>query len=760
MRIRPVALRAVAFLIAHATIALAQGSGLSIEGPPAPEAPAVIARDEQGRISVRAVRVQTPVDVDGVLSEAVYETTPSMTGFIQSEPRPGAPATEQTEVWLLFDGINIYVSARCWDSDPSTIVSNELRRDNNNIFNGNDIISVIFDSFYDRRNGFMLTTNPSAGRSEGQTTNERQYNGDWNPVWRVRTARFDQGWTVEISIPFKSIRYGSAPGQLWGFNVMRVKRSKTEISFLRAMPPARGQQGIQQTSMAATVVGLEAPGAGRTLDFKPFVTSNVTSDLRALEPTRNIFGRDAGLDAKYTLTDGLSGDLTVRTDFAQVEADEQQINLTRFSLFFPEKRDFFLENQGVFAFGGVPNSGNNAGLGDAPIMFYSRRIGLNQGRVVPLQVGGRVTGQAGRYGLGMLNIQTGDDGLAGRPATTPSTNFSVARLRRDILRKSSIGLLATRRSVSQTGEGASTLVGVDSALSFYDNFIISSYWARTDSEGVRDDNTSYRSHLDYNGDRYGVQLERLAIGDNFNPEMGFARRDNMRRNFAQARFSPRLRGSRSIRKLWSTGFLTYITGGDGRLESRDQSVELAIDFLNNDRLAFTYSDIYELLRVPFRIAPTVIVPVGGYPFNNFKLNYNMGQQRPIGANITLEHGRFYSGEKTTLSVARGRIRVTGRMSAEPTYTINRVTLAEGAFTTHLAGGRFTYTMTPLMFTSTLLQYSSVTNAVAVNARLRWEYQPGSELFVVYNEERNTLTPGFPGLNNRAFIIKVNRLFRF
>jgi hypothetical protein len=257
-----------------------------------------------------------------------------------------------------------------------------------------------------------------------------------------------------------------------------------------------------------------------------------------------------------------------------------------------------------------------------------------------------------------------------------------------------------------------------------------------------------------------VQLERLAIGDNFNPEMGFARRDNMRRSFAQFRFSPRLRRSRTIRKLWSTGTLTYITGGDGRLESRDQTVEMAVDFLNNDRLALSYSEVYELLRLPFRISPTVTLPVGGYPFNNLRLNYNMGQQRSIGGNITLEHGRFYSGEKTTLSVARGRVRVTGRMSAEPTYTINRVSLAEGAFTTHLAGGRFTYTMTPLMFTSTLVQYSSATNSVSLNARLRWEYQPGSELFVVYNEDRNTLTTSFPGLNNRAFIVKVNRLFRF
>ena len=213
-----------------------------------------------------------------------------------------------------------------------------------------------FDTFYDRRNGIVFTINPSGGRQDGQLTSERQYAGDWNPIWTVKTGRFEQGWTLEMMLPFKSIRYGSAPDQLWGFNVLRVKRSTTEISFLSRVPPARGQQGLQQVSMAATVVGLELPKSGRPLDIKPYVTSNMTSDLRAATPTHNVVGRDAGLDVKYALTQGLTGDLTVRTDFAQVEADEQQVNLTRFSLFFPEKRDFFLENQGTFAFGGIANA--------------------------------------------------------------------------------------------------------------------------------------------------------------------------------------------------------------------------------------------------------------------------------------------------------------------------------------------------------------------------------------------------------------------
>ncbi|MEQ1758933.1 MAG: DUF5916 domain-containing protein [Vicinamibacterales bacterium] len=750
---------ATILLLAGATHAAGQAVAPAFDGPAAPMAPAVLARDSQGRVTVRAVRLASPLTIDGTLSEPTYEVTESMGGFIQNEPSPGAPATERTEVWLFFDGDNVYISARCWDSDPSSIVSTELRRDNNTIFNGNDIIAIALDTFHDGRNSLLFTINPSGGRQDGQVTNERQYNGDWNPIWRVQTARFDQGWTLEMALPFKSIRYGGAPGQLWGLNVMRVKRSKVEVSFLSQVPPARGQQAVQQVSMAATVTGLELPTSARPLDLKPYVTSSLTSDLRATRPSHNVIGSDVGLDAKYALTKGVTGDLTVRTDFAQVEADEQQVNLTRFSLFFPEKREFFLENQGMFGFGGVSSSGQNAGQSDAPILFYSRRIGLNQGRVVPLEVGGRVTGQAGGFGIGLLSIQTGDDSADGRPATTPSTNFSVVRLKKDVLRRSSIGVIATNRTVLQTGQGANRAYGVDGSFSFFQNLLINTYWARTDTDGLRGDARSYRAQLDYTADRYTVQAERLAIGDHFNPEIGFVRRDNMRRNYGVFKFTPRV-SSPSIRKLSYGASLAYVTGGDGLLETREQNGEFGIDFLNNDKLYVSVSNLFDLLRRPFAIGPGVTLPSGGYAYRNVKVNYNMSQGHAVGANITFDRGSFYNGDKTSLSIARGRVRVSSRMSAEPTYSVNRVSLDQGRFTTHQAGARLTYTMTPLMFTSALVQYSSSQNTVSVNARLRWEYQPGSELFIVYNEERDTLARSFPDAMNRALIVKVNKLFRF
>jgi hypothetical protein len=576
-------------------------------------------------------------------------------------------------------------------------------------------------------------------------------------VWQLRTGRFEGGWTLEAALPFKSLRYRPGSTQVWGFNAMRVKRSKNEISTLSPVPPSRGQQGVEQPAFAATLVGLEAPAGGRTFDVKPYVTSSVASNLRA--PAASHDGRfDGGFDAKLIVTENVTADLTYRTDFAQVEADQQQINLTRYSLFFPEKREVFLENQGVFSFGGVASGSPAAGASDAPILFYSRRIGLEGNREVPIDGGGRVTGRAGAYSFGVLSMQAGSDDAAG----TRATNFAVARLKRDVLRRSSLGLILTNRSVDALGGGANRAYGVDGTFAFFDNLKINTYWARTQSErrpaaGASD--RSYRAQLEYTGDRYGVQLERLAIGEAFNPEVGFVRRDDMARDFALFRFSPRpARGSR-VRKFVYQGSVDYIENGAGQLETRQLAGEFAIEFHNADRASIAYTDSFEYFPTPSRIGP-VTLPAGGYAFETVRLGYNLGQQRTFSANLTAEFGPFYNGHKTTLSVARGRVPVTSQLSVEPTYSLNRVELHEGRFTTHLAGSRVTYAMTPLMFASALVQYNSGTGTVATNARLRWEYRPGSELFLVYNEERNTLIRGFPPLNDRALIVKVNRLFRF
>jgi len=748
-----------------APVAPSASLALYVDAPPAPVAPDVIRRDSEGRATVRAVRVSQPMRIDGALDEALYRDVPSISDFIQVEPASGEPATERTEAWIAFDEDNVYVSFKVWDSQMETLIATEMRRDSTNSWQGNDLVSFIFDTFYDRRSSFTFTMNPLGGRSDGTMVNDRQYSSDWNPVWEMKPGRFDGGWTVEAAIPFKSLRYRPGTAQLWGFNAMRVKRAKNEISTLTRVPPARGQSGFQQAQFAASLVGIEAPRAGANIDIKPYAISSLTTNELATPRVLNHPEAEAGLDLKYGVTQGLVADLTVNTDFAQVEADEQQVNLTRFSLFFPEKRDFFLENQGTFSFGGVSinSAGGNFGGGfiggggnDAPIMFYSRRIGLNEGQEVPLNVGGRLTGRAGKYSVGLLNIQTGEE----RQTGARDTNFSVIRLKRDVLRRSSVGVLFTNRTVSTVGTGGNRSYGVDGTFAFYENLQINTYWARTETEGLsRQDDTSYRGQLDYSGDRYTVQLERLKIGDNFNPEVGFLRRDDMVRDYARFRFSPRPRTRSAIRKYVYDAAIEYIENGAGRLESRERAAEFALEFQNADRFTVNYTNSFEFLPAPFPIGGDVILPVGSYAFDTFRVGYSLGQQRLVSANLSAEYGTFYNGHKTSVSASRGRVPITNQLSVEPTYSLNHVTLVQGEFTTHLAGSRVTYSMTPLMFVSALIQYNSGINAVSTNARFRWEYQPGSELFVVYNEERNTLTRSFPSLNNRAFIVKINRLFR-
>ncbi len=728
-----------------------------IDAPPPPIAPAVITRDPAtGRATIRAVRIAVPLRIDAQLDEAVYQTVPPISDFIQQEPRAGSPATERTEAWLLFDDTNVYVAIKAYESAPDRMVLNELRRDNLNGLLQNEHVAIAFDTFFDRRNEILVGVNALGGRFDGQVTNEREYNGDWNPVWNVRVGRFDGGWTVEVALPFKGLRYSPGRQQVWGFNVRRVNRWKNEQSYITRVPPDLGFRGIFQASLAAVVVGLEAPRATRTLELKPFATTNLTSDFTARPQVRNAPGAAVGLDVKYSVTQNLTSDFTVNTDFAQVEADEQQVNLTRFSLFFPEKREFFLENQGIFTFGGAAASGNANAAGDTPILFYSRRIGLNGGREIPIRGGGRLTGRAGRFSIGALNIQSADEDVSG----TPATNFSILRIKRDLLRKSSVGLLATSRSISPLTDRSTQALGFDTTVSWGSSWQFNSYWAKTFTDGLARDDVSYRAQLDYPGDRYGVQLERLVVGDNFNPEVGFVRRDNMRKNYGQLRFSPRPRRSGRIRKYVWIGTYSDIENTTGRRESGATEAEFAFEFQNSDRWSFVRTESYEFLPQPFTISRGVTLPVRSYDFANWKSTYAFGQQRKLSGALTYEQGSFYNGTKTTYSMSRGRIEVTKLLSLEPTLALNLVDLDEGSFTSTVFGTRITRTVSPWAFASALIQYNSATSSVSANVRLRWEYRPGSELFIVYNEDRDTLAPSVPTTRNRALIFKVNRFFRY
>ena len=542
----------------------AQAPPRGIFGPPPPIPPAVVARDDTG-VTARAVRVDGPLRIDGVLDEPVYTSVQAISDFIQNDPAEGEPATEKTEVWLLFDRDNVYVVARCWETRPDRIVASEMRRDNVRIVR-DDNFAWSFDTFYDRRNVVLFEVSAVGGRLDAQLTNESQPNIDWNPVWDVSVGRIDGGWVMEAALPFKSLRYRGKGPQVWGFQARRVNRWKNESSYLTPLSAAQGLRGHFRASLAATLVGIDAPPASRLFEVKPYGIADLTTSTVATPPVSNDIGRDGGIDVKYGVTQGLTADFTVNPDFAQVEADEQQVNLVR-------------------------------------------------------------------------------------------------------------------------------------------------------------------------------------------------RRD-MRRSFGELRFSPRPQSIGWVRRFVWTGSFAYVENLAGTVETREAIGSFALELDNSDQLYVSGARWYEFLPQPFDIAPGVTLPVRGYDFAAATVEYLFGQQRRLSGTVLAEHGTFYSGHKTTLRITRGRASVSNQFSVEPMYSVDWLDLAEGAFVTHLAGSRVTYTMTPLMFTTALVQYNSSLGAVSANVRFRWEYQPGSELFIVFNEDRDTTTRRFPGLRNRAFIIKFNRLFRF
>ncbi|MCC6245914.1 MAG: carbohydrate binding family 9 domain-containing protein [Gemmatimonadaceae bacterium] len=758
-------------LSTHAFSSADAQSNTAISGPPAPAAPATINRDAAGRTTVRALKLEKPLSVDGVLDEDVYQREQPFDGMMQVAPNAGEPATERSDIWITYDNTHIYVSCKCYDKSPEAEwVVNELRRDTGGLRN-NEHFGVMFDTFYDRRSGFAFYTNPLGARADYSVVDEGGSNTDWNPVWTAKSARFDGGWSVELAIPFKSLRYRAGKDQVWGVQLRRSIRHKNEWDYLTPVPRIMaGPQALNKVSAAGTLVGLDLPEAGKNIELKPYIVSRVTTD-RVKTPTINDkFGSEVGGDIKYALTPNLTADLTVNTDFAQVEIDEQQVNLTRFSLFFPEKREFFLEGRGIFDFGKGGNGAfGNSGGTDVPDLFYTRRIGLNNGGVVHINGGGRLTGKVGKYAIGLMNVGTARDA----PTKTAPTNFTVLRLKRDILQRSSLGVMATSRSVAASGTGTNQAYGADAAFLLSQALTAGAYWAQSATTGLSGNNQSYQGRVDYSVDRYGIKTDFLSVGKNFDPQVGFRRRADFNRSFAELRFSPRPKNQTVIRKFTYTGSGEYFENSAGTVETRILRARAGVEFASSDLFNLDVTRDYEFLRTPFTPSGSpAAIPAGGYDFSDVALSYQFGAQRRVSGTISGRVGNYYDGTIRALTFGAGstgstaRVAFSKRFALEPTYSITRIERPNASFTTRLARARMDYGFTPLMFASGLVQYNSADRAFSTNLRFRWEYAPGSELFVVYADERDVtddphVTPTtVRGLKNRTFVVKFTRLFRY
>jgi hypothetical protein len=742
----------------------------TIDGLGSPSPASVFAKDDHGRITIRATRAT--IAVDGNLDEEIYARVPAIDHFIQQEPNEGAAATEKTLAWLFFDDQHFYVAVRNFDSEPNRIVANELRRDNFNIFQ-NDNITISIDSLYTRRSGVFFQMNALGAQRDQEVQDERSNNNDWNTIWDVKAKILPDGWSMEFAIPYSSLRFREAGPQVWGFNLRRVIRYKNEHVSIAPIPASATTRAMYKFDIMATVVGVDVPSLRRPFDVKPYAIAASTTNLTGANPFRNDPSADAGFDVKYSLTNSLVADFTYRTDFAQVEEDQQQINLTRFSLFFPEKRDFFLEGQGLFSFGAEQRGGGGGGQTSArtstpsltPVVFYSRRIGLGNTGEIPIIAGGRTAGRIGKFGLGLLTIQTDDVENVG----IPSTNFSVMRLRRDVLRRSNVGMIVTRRT-PQAG-AANTVYGADANFWFFNDMSVTSYFAQSQTErdpqslalvapATAAQRSSYRTEFDYQPDRYGFKYEHLLVGSQFQPEIGFLRRSAFRRNYAMGRFSPRP-ASGPVRRHVVEAEFDYVTGSDdGRLETREVKAAYRMELRGNDQFGFDVSRNYEFLRQGFQVVPGRLIPAGTYEFGDFRAVYVFGAQRRVSGSISGGHGSFYDGTNTEIGY-RGLAEISSRFNIEPGATMNWIDIPSGQFRTTVGSLRASYMFSPKMALSTLVQYNSTSSSLGSSVRFRWEYRPGSDFFVVYSDGRDTrVGDRFPGLMNRTFVVKATRLFRF
>jgi hypothetical protein len=708
-----------------------------------------------GRRVVHAVEARAPIVVDGALDEEAWQLAEPADGFVQAEPYEGQAASEATEVRVVFDREALYIGVVCHDALPSGVIVNDIRKD----FTAGeqDSFEVILDTFADRRNGFVFVANAAGAKSDAQIANEgRDVNPSWDAVWDVRTARTGSGWTAEIRIPFKTLRFERGGDRGWGVNFSRRIRRKNEIDYWSPVPRV---YNLYRAGFGGTLSGLPDASQGRNLRLKPWLAANST---RATGGDRFDNGRRVGLDAKYGVTPGLTLDVTVRPDFAQAEADEQQVNLTQFSLYYPEKREFFLENSGMFYFGDIPRESRLVSNRFAPpeeevLMFFSRRIGLTDaGAEIPILGGARLTGRAGGYGLGLMTVQTD------ATDTRPGDNYTVLRGRRDVLNHSDIGAIFLSRQATDPSGGRNEVAGVDANFRFVRALSINGFLARSMTPGVTGGEMSGKGSITWNDDFLHTQYSLLSIGDNFRDDLGFVKRVGARKHFADFGIRPRPDRLRryGIRELHPHTRYNIYTDQSNVKVSHTNHVAMAASFENGANVEFALNPRFERIVTPFAVRPDQSFAAGQYGWNEYNLLVETNHSRPISASLDLTTGGFWTGtQKTTkLGVV---VRPSYHLSFDTALQRSDIDLPfpMRAFVTNLVTSRIGYAFDTRTFLDTLLQYNTDLKQFSANVRFDLIHRPLSDLFVVYNEQQLTSQP-VPTNSGRGLIVKYTRMFAF
>jgi hypothetical protein len=716
------------------------------------------ADNHRERYSIPAIRVDQPPKIDGVLDDEVWKKAPLVEEFTQQEPREGAAASERTEVRVLYDGKTLHIGVHAFDVQPSAIVATEMRRDSDRLLD-EDNFEVILDTFNDSRNGYMFVTTPLGAKLEQQISEEGEGNNriglglvnsninkNWDGIWDVAARITDDGWTAEIAIPLTTLRFADGAEQTWGINFMRNIRRKNEQVFWAPIPKA---YSLTRVSQAGSLVGLQSLNHGLDLKLKPYVVSGVRETKTSASLQTTSFLRDVGFDMKYGVTGGMNADVTYNTDFAQVEVDEQQVNLTRFSLFFPEKRDFFLENAGQFKMG---TGGTFTSTTVETDLFFSRRIGLSDsGTPIPIVGGARLAGKTGRHNVGILDIQT--DSAFGRPGD----NFLVARYGSDVLKRSRVGALFINKETMGGDAHYNRVVGADANLVLGKNLQVNSFVAKTDTPGLSGRDMAFFGRIAYRDPAWNVWLNYLDVQDNFNDEVGFVQRRGVKTT--KVYFSPTPRpGKWGIRMLEPMVVISYITDQQNRMVGRTQHFMNGFYMQDGSFFNVIYQRDLDVLDVPFVVPQTkVSIPVGSYKFDEATFTYNTNPAKRFYERFSWNPMQFYDGTKQAVTAAIG-VRATKSLSSELNFSRNDVKMPWGDFVSNLAILRVDYALSPRATVRSLTQYNSLTHEVTNNLRFNFIYRPGSDIYIVYSDLQQTGLPqAVFAPSDRQLVVKMNYL---
>jgi len=690
----------------------------------------------QARISV--YNSPEPITFDGLLTEPCWQKAQVISDFRQRDPHEGEPATEKTEIRVVLYKKTLYIGVVAYDSNPDLIVAKEMKRDG--AVEADDSITIVLDTYLDHRNAFYFAFNANGARRDGLIVDEgmiiapkggtdvEQLNADWNGIWDVKAAVTDTGWQAEVMIPLDTLRSKSNQ-QVWGINFRRIICRKHEEALWQAW---RRNLGIFRISEAGLLDGMPNFQLAHRYEVHPFVSFAVTETLPPnATPTSDLVNEHPvkfGADGKVKLSENLTADLTVNTDFAQTEVDQAVVNLTRFPVLFPEKRDFFLENAGFFDF--VQPAGNK--------VFFSRRIGLSPaGDPTPIDFGGRVTGKIGRFDVGLLNVQAREQG-----SDLPATNFTTIRPKYGILKKSYVGAIFT--NVYNTRDGNRNQVfGLDGVMRFTNffkqNLSVSSSIALSSTPGLKGDNASGYFGVSYPNDWVEAFFNYGFVQKNFNPELGFMERGSVEQYSAKWTFQPRPPApwNKVIRQLAfkPLEMILYKTLPTHQMESlKLESRPIGVLFQTGDEFEVNIQRYFDRLDEDFNIFRNVVIPKDRYWWTIYQLQFNTSNKRRW--NITkadIQWGRYYNGKMTTFNFD-GAVRFTSHFSLGGGDVINWATQFQGAsFTTHAPYARVAYALSNRANLQVFTQWNNKDRTVDVYVRLHIIPKIGSDIYAVFNQ---------------------------